>query len=318
MPSPGRAWLDRAVRAMSRLSVGELERMVRQAEGRKSQAMMQLLGALGPAGRLVRGLLGDKRHRRQAADAAQKLLREMGYKVLPPVDERGKSMTVAEYNQAVNEVIAELESRGYMVTRPDEVRRREPGELPFGIPAKTKRGRDRSMVEIPIDGRMQRFSVYHPIVTREMVEVEHSSNVHSYGYDVQKGELFVRFLGRERSGARGGRGPLYAYSGVPARVFLAMMDASSKGTFVWDELRIRGTVSGHQYDYRLAGLGASTYVPRKATAMPDGEYYMPRNFFSYRTGQTLSSSLPEQLVRPWGGQPNRGDPNRGRPNRGRP
>jgi hypothetical protein len=39
------------------------------------------------------------------------------------------------------------------------------------------------------------------------------------------------------------------------------------GSWVWDALRIRGTVSGHQKDYELVGI-MGNYVPRKATVRP--------------------------------------------------
>lgn len=124
-----------------------------------------------------------------------------------------------------------------------------------------------------------------------------SSNVHSIGWewndnDPRRGNLLVRFLGgtgKERSGP----GSLYRYKDVPRPVFDAFKRAASKGGFVWDELRVRGTVSGHQYDYELAGTDAAGYVPRQAGLKrgEKGEYFMPRNFAGRR------SSLPERQVR---------------------
>ena len=61
-----------------------------------------------------------------------------------------------------------------------------------------------------------------------------------------------------------------------AKVFLTMYNAPSKGIFVWDEIRIRGTVSGHKFDYRLEAV-RNGYVPRKATMTPAGEMYLPRS-----------------------------------------
>lgn len=74
------------------------------------------------------------------------------------------------------------------------------------------------------------------------------------------------------SGKTNERGPLYAYLRVPPGVFTSMKGAVSKGKFVWDRLRIRGTVYGHQYNYVLV-QGSVTiqpgvsgvYIPRKAT-----------------------------------------------------
>ena len=65
-------------------------------------------------------------------------------------------------------------------------------------------------------------------------------------------------------------GARYAYYGTPLTLFQSMKDAYSKGKFVWDKLRVRGTIHGHQYRYALVsaqvlpGAGGA-YVPRKAT-----------------------------------------------------
>jgi hypothetical protein len=75
-----------------------------------------------------------------------------------------------------------------------------------------------------------------------------------------------------------------------------MLKADSKGTFIWDNIRIRGTISGHHFDYQLVGVQAS-YVPRKATLTPRGEEYVSRSVFSDR-GRQLKSALPQRLVRP--------------------
>ena len=123
-----------------------------------------------------------------------------------------------------------------------------------------------------------------------------SSNVFAFAYDPLTSTLYVTFkapkinpsavrMSRGRSGARelrgtrgktvvgksNERGPMYAYFDVPVRVFQRMQLAASKGKFVWDELRIRGTVYGHQYRYRLIqgsvtpGVGG-VYIPRRATS----------------------------------------------------
>lgn len=130
-----------------------------------------------------------------------------------------------------------------------------------------------------------------------------SSNVHSIGYDQQTATLAVRYLapklsasggfaGSSKSGSRkGGRrqvakgnpgstvsgktnspGPLYHYYDVPERLWNSFTAASSKGKWVWDHMRIRGTIAGHRYAYALiAGTVGSegdrvTYIPRLATA----------------------------------------------------
>jgi len=76
--------------------------------------------------------------------------------------------------------------------------------------------------------------------------------------------------GKTVSGKENSPGSKYAYLNVPPSLFTKMKDAYSKGKFVWDELRIRGTIHGHRYRYVLAqgqlvGSEGRLYVPRKAT-----------------------------------------------------
>lgn len=125
-----------------------------------------------------------------------------------------------------------------------------------------------------------------------------SSNVYAYRYDRQTSTLYVSYKATQlKSGAgdraniihkqrltheqltaplgsTGGksntRGPTYAYYDVPVRVFVRMKLAASKGGFVWDELRIRGTAYGHRFRYALVGAEAAAgedlpYIPRRAT-----------------------------------------------------
>ena len=65
---------------------------------------------------------------------------------------------------------------------------------------------------------------------------------------------------------------MYAYYDVPATVYTQFKSAASAGKFVWDRLRVRGTIHGHQYQYRLVSGQVSiqqgvsgVYIPRKAT-----------------------------------------------------
>ena len=56
---------------------------------------------------------------------------------------------------------------------------------------------------------------------------------------------------------------------------------------------VRGTISGHQYIYELAGTGGNNYVPRQAGLKrgKQGEWYLARKFGD------LTSNLPERQVR---------------------
>lgn len=157
---------------------------------------------------------------------------------------------------------------------------------------------------------------------------EQSSNVFSFQYDYRASTLFVTYWGHKinRAGVtkgrvrrgrgrsrpqligeagktvgqgRGGRGALYAYYDVPVRVFERMRAASSKGKFVWDELRVRGSVYGHKYRYGLVQGQVNTqrgvqgvYIPRKAT--PQG--FRTRSVADLGAGRRgfQTSTLPAQ------------------------
>ncbi len=176
------------------------------------------------------------------------------------------------------------------------------------------------MVVVNIGGQRMRLRANSPFFTGEMIRVK-SSNVHSIGYkwnhaDPARGTLVVRFLDHRKDRGVNRAGAGYEYYAVHPMVFAAFIRASSKGKFVWDKLRVRGTVSGHQYRYSIATLASDGYVPRKARRRGDDEYFLKRTVRG-RNGQSYASKLPDQYVgkyrpRPSGGGPNRGTPNRGR------
>lgn len=161
--------------------------------------------------------------------------------------------------------------------------------------------------------------------SEEIVCDSESSNVYSFSYDGKASTLFVTYkahsinqentrtdrvkrgkrFGRpqlvgEKGGTvgkgRGGRGAMYAYFDVPARVFERMKNAASKGKFVWDELRIRGTVFGHKFRYQLVQgqvtPGTGVYIPRKATA----KGFRTRSVADLGNGRRgfQTSTLPQQ------------------------
>lgn len=189
-----------------------------------------------------------------------------------------------------------------------DYRREHSGQVPFGSPT-------------------QGYPENDPVMTGEMVMVR-SSNVHSIGYrwnrqEPGKGTLIVRFLegsGEDRQKTEAG--PTYAYYDVHPQVFQAFRQAASKGKFVWDRLRIRGSVTGHQFAYKLIGLGRTGYVPRQATRYGQNEYFLRRQVRGANGGM-YSSRRDDQRVGPrrgrvqgrasaYGTAPNRGTPNRGR------
>ena len=166
--------------------------------------------------------------------------------------------------------------------------------------------------------------VNDPVVTGEMILVS-SSNVHSLGFDLKPGEATLGTLKvRFKQGKDSTAGPLYYYFNVPTMKFREFQKAKSKGEWVWDKLRVRGTVSGHRYDYKLAGITGG-YVPRKATAGAGGEFFIRRQFAGRSTvtgKEKIFESGPDMFVRQLGGKPGqftqRGAPNRAAPNRGKP
>lgn len=165
-------------------------------------------------------------------------------------------------------------------------------------------------------------------MSEEILCGEQSSNVFSFAYDYQASTLFVTYWGHKlnpesvrqgrvkrgkgrsrtqligRPGStvgneRGGRGAMYAYFDVPVRVFERMKSAASKGKFVWDELRVRGSVYGHKYRFSLVQGQVNTqrgvkgvYIPRKATA----QGFRTRSVADLGTGKRgfQTSTLPQQ------------------------
>lgn len=188
-------------------------------------------------------------------------------------------------------------------------------------------GNDR--VQIVRPGYRGTFRVNDPILTGAMIPVR-SSNVHSIGFRMDyhnpaaKSELIVRYLQQDKSGKSRVKvpGPTYAYKGVHPDLFESFRIANSKGKFVWDELRIRGTVVGHQYAYTLERM-AQGYVPRRAALINGQQWFIKRTKTAhYSDGSTaqVTSPLANQRLgsyRPTSNRPNRGNPDRGRPNRGR-
>lgn len=327
--------------------------------GESARLIGQLLGALGPMGRLLKSLLGTGTQIRGGGiqseiDAAVRFLQAFAPEKLSP---QLRTQTAGQVADSFTSAVRVLEEAGHEIlgplpapmrevpslfpkvprvrptpvrnvpspggpippgrVRPQAPRRPRPDDpltsdeqllYPHGVPKTTTEGRPRTVVDI--EG--QRFPVDHPVVTKEMVEAV-SSNVHSYGYDVDSLTLYVRYIADEKFGR--GPGSLYAYDGVPLRKFLALYDAPSKGIWIWDNVRIRGTWSGHRHPHRLVGV-RHDYVPRLATYAGGGrELFVPRTVRvqSKRRGvRTLTSQLPESFA-PEFGEPNRGEPNRGIP-----
>ena len=172
------------------------------------------------------------------------------------------------------------------------------------------------------------------LLSANAVEVQ-SSNVFSYFWQPESrstGILYVTFLAPApgKNMPRQGPGATYAYYGVTLSKFRAFKEqaASSPGAAVWDHLRVRGTIFGHQVQYRLISV-TGTYIPRKATARGFKTRYLkpvgrpsqvnarlPKNATDRqreleRRGFRRSTLPPQEFARPERGNPDRGTPNRG-------
>ena len=249
----------------------QIERFARGGGGSRQALVDRFLHELGPVGGLIKALIANNGE--DALSSALELGRAMGYEWLPPPAKRRRGEAVTE--RGIQASIAYLQEAGIL---PADFQPIPGGQVPprgsrfpFGISEKTRQGRDRQEVSLPMaDGPARRFPVDHPIVTGEMIDVVGSSNVHSFGYDIEAGALYVRFLATAKgtgSKKRAGPGPLYRYTFVTPEEFLLMLKAHSKGDWIWEHLRIRHTHSGHQKDYALVGI-IGGYVPRKAVLRP--------------------------------------------------
>lgn len=156
--------------------------------------------------------------------------------------------------------------------------------------ARTRRGRDNFIDPIIAAPSFQGDESPQDFIGN-MILTPQSSNVYGFNYDERNKILYVQYNAPARpykytekvsscSGetyTMGHRrhvpGPIYAYGsraqGVPKHVFDEMKATTSKGEFVWQKLRICGTIHGHQYPYILIAptmMGdGGVYVPRKAT-----------------------------------------------------
>jgi hypothetical protein len=254
--------------------------------GATGSILGKVLGQLGPVGKAISFIFGRETDKSRDVNPASiksaiDLLNSLGYNVAPPATGTGGT------------------------GKPPKA----PGKAPTSPPQRTGTG-GRSTSQPPPQAQPQgpqpptgRFvsDQYIP-----MQLVAGSSNVYAIGYNPDTRTCRVQYLasavfadaikgrghkgrkrargtlGRTVSRKRSGPGPVYDYHNVPPGIFKRLQAASSKGKAIWDNLRIRGTVYGHQYDYTLAaasvvdviqravGGGTSrkvasiTYVPRRA------------------------------------------------------
>jgi hypothetical protein len=262
------------------------------AGGIGKRLLSRFLASLGPSGNLLRSLsLATKAPAgyRSSLQAAMDFIRSMGGEVIP-----GKEWgTVEDVDRAVKAMerrMAEMRARGEQIE-----------ERPATAAKQVTR------VDMA-GGGGRKFPPNHPIVTGDMVPTPGSSNVYEFGYDADISCLYVRFKRAAPPGEKerpNAPGALYSYRNVTPEEFLGLYrlrnhagGGGGPGDWVWDHLRVRGTVSGHQKDYQLVGI-VGGYVPRKATVEREGdrlvEYFVPR-VVKTTEGKWLRSRLKRELA----------------------
>ncbi|HOV61672.1 MAG TPA: KTSC domain-containing protein [Candidatus Hydrogenedentes bacterium] len=303
------------LRELRGTSVWEIAGAIERYAGRSEWTLVkQFLRSMGPVGTLLESLftpLGkvpfEAAGFRLSALDAMNFLRAFGFEVLPPKEmklpqeERERAIWAAYYflREHADLLLRQPEfGLGPSVAKSAQIEERVEERREVKLP-------DAGTVMVPMRfGPPREFPVDHPIVTGEMVEVA-SSNVHSIGYDLDQHILYVRFWVET---VRQGQivrfpGSVYGYRDVWPEEFLAFLQAPSKGNWVWDNLRERGTVSGHKKHYFLAGITGG-YVPRQAALTTIrgpktgkkyiAEVFRPRTVF--HEGQWITSKLPFEVV----------------------
>jgi hypothetical protein len=289
----------------------EIEKYSR-ATGSSKELVARFLDSLGPAGKVLKSFALGRGSQRDL-DWALRLVRAFGYEVLPPPGKR----TRASLRRAVPAMVSMLRDLGVNIEVPEELDKTQPktrGRVPQATPYTTtdrfaplgRRTLENGRVEVQMGFGLgsRQFAKDHPVVTGRMVRSTSSSNVWSYGYDVDSLYLYVRYHGREHGTA----GPLYRYSGVYPHEFLTLLDQDSKGKWVWDHLRLRGSRTIHQKPYELVGI-TGDYVPRRAARVGGEDWWVNRQVLT--TGGRIMESTLQARRAGWSPErPERGTPMR--------
>lgn len=281
---------------MHTIGLGEAWDMVEKYAGK--EVWKKITSKLGSVGKLLKNLdkkkvTGPPVGIESELEVAANLLKAFGYGVVKP----GGGVSVAPQHAEQFASSAEAEAGNLLSQKMKKMTGKVSGAKNHPLP-----GWSGAYVQPASSGHFEKNAV----AQEGMLQVS-SSNVHSIGfqYDTEtKGTLLVRYLGRDSQGHRSGPGSLYEYFDVPAAVWVQFKNAASKGKFVWDKLRIRGTVSGHRYTYDLAGI-VGNYVPRRAQLAfvkgPSGpqvkEMFVQRTFNvgEIRKGRLTMKRLRSQL-----------------------
>jgi hypothetical protein len=312
---------ETAVRELMGADFGGLVRTIEKySRGGSDQKKIvaEFLQSLGEPGRLIATLVDPYKSTilKKNLQSALNLIRAFGGEVVPG---RGTTWdTPEDLERGLRAARQRLQEMGYALAETQGPPRRSPKPNP---------GRNTVDVDMGYQGRpgaTNDFPPDHPLVTGEMVLATASYSVYEFGYDVDTATLYVRFRKKVKGPdgwTAGGAGPLYAYYGVTPQEFLGLYATRNSGgegvsggpgDWVWDNLRQRGTQSGHQKDYRLVGI-MDNYVPRKASVVAIQqtigkrgqtlkrprtkleEWYIPRTVKTHE-GRFAHSVLPTERV----------------------
>lgn len=323
---------------------GDIVSDIRQGIARDASGARRTLNKLGPVGRLINRAIGIGAEAKRAlqrigiatgiieqiADAATKLTpEELGGQPTAPSERRRfePQHTFPKPRQGPPPRRTRSQpSRPEPPATPPEIERPREADSPQaeidpneGLPPNTVYDGPRHVI-VQTGSSRQRFRIDDPVITGRMMNVR-SSNVHSIGYrfnfnQPQSSLLIVRYLQKDRRGSTANvPGPWYQYEDCSIAEFRQMRRAASKGRWVWDNLRIRGSRTAHQKRYRLIGLGQG-YVPRRAGIRAGREAYIPRKIQGRQVGTgrpvTLRSPLRLQIFGRTRPDIARRDVNRGR------
>jgi hypothetical protein len=310
----------RGASAAAKYAAGEFATKALKRLERK--AMDEFFRMLGPAGPLLRRLLGGaspSQMLEKDIHAAATFLRSLGYDVRQAIQVKKRPVLQGTGLQPG-------QAKPY-IPRGKRHIPSKPGQIPEDVEA------EEQQISPPERGEKE-----EPARQVQMVMVRGSSNVFAVGYDESTWDLYVTFLGGSGE-RRSGEGASYVYHSVPPHIFnsaMSHLSGGGMGKWVWDSLRDptpskKENPDGpgkspfiHQFPYEIMRIGPNGYVPRQAT--PIG--YRPRMvrqggkvFASVKQGTGwFSGARAGQALRGGDGMSyvNRGAPNRGRPNRGTP